>query len=771
LSRYLEGLNPAQREAVLYSGGPLLVVAGAGSGKTRVLTHRIARIVEGGVAPWRILAITFTNKAADEMRRRVADLVGEDAKRMWVSTFHSACVRILRANAGRIGYSSSFAIYDDADCRRLVEHILDGLGIDPKRLPPRAVLGAIGQAKGELLDPVAYEAVARTLIERRTAEVYAIYERRMREANAMDFDDLLSYTARLFRDATDVLEQYQERFVHLLVDEYQDTNHVQNELVLMLGRKHRNVCVVGDSDQSIYRFRGADMRNLLDFEKAFPDAHTIVLDQNYRSTGHILKAANAVIGNNLERKEKVLWSALGEGEPVRRYRAGDERDEATFVANELATLHRSAAVRYGDMAVFYRTNSQSRPIEAALSDRGIPYKVVGGTGFYERREIRDVLGYLRAVANPDDEVSLRRIVNVPRRGVGDASVSKVASYAASQGIGFGRALESAEAAGVSGKALAGIKEVLGLLDEMRSMAVLSGPRALEAEMFDLDAPAFAPPPAQAPAPASAPETGQLSFGMEEAPRVGPAKLIEHLLERTGYVRLLEAEQSIEADGRIENIYELASAATEFEDLESFLQTTALVSAADELDDDDSHVALMTLHTAKGLEFKVVLLTGLEEELFPHSRSLGEPADIEEERRLCYVGITRAREILYLTHAWTRSVFGMTRDSLPSRFLKEIPESLVDDVGGGALIGSGRGGDGRMRGSGQSWPQRRPATPMASTGAETLGLAAGDRIVHARWGEGRIVSVRGEGDKAEATIRFPRVGDKQFLLAATPLKRA
>ena len=840
-ARLLEGLNPEQQEAVLHTGGPLLVVAGAGSGKTRVLTNRIAHLIATGTGPWRILAITFTNKAAEEMRRRVGALVGPVAERMWVSTFHSACVRILRANAARIGYTSSFTIYDETDSRRLVEHVFDAVGdIDPKRLPPRAVLAAIGQAKSELLDAAGYEAQARDVRERNIARIYAGYERRLREANAMDFDDLLSNTARLFRQAGDVLGRYQERFEHVLVDEYQDTNHVQNELVLMLGREHRNVCVVGDSDQSIYAFRGADVRNILDFERAFPDARTIVLNQNYRSTGRILQAANAVISNNVERKEKALWSALGDGELLRRYRAGDERDEATFVANEIATLHRSLGIRYGDMAVFFRTNSQSRPIEQALSDRGVPYKLVGGTAFYERREVKDALAYLRAIANPDDEVSLRRIVNVPRRGVGESSVAKVAALGSEMGIGFGRALLVAETAGVSGKALAGIGEVVSLLDELRDAAVLSALASPvtggEEERWELYASLgerVVPQPGPARAPARVDDAalggegdGQISFdGVGEATveRVGPAVLLERVLERTGYRAQLQAEATIESEGRLENLAELVGVAGEFGDLESFLQSTALVAATDELDDDETRVALMTLHMAKGLEYRVVFLTGLEEELFPHTRSLDDPAAIEEERRLCYVGVTRARELLYVTHTWVRTVFGTTRDSMPSRFLKEIPEDLFEDVGGGAVIGSGRGADrfgisrswgraggrswrerdagdeedgserdlrrdrwsggrgGRAGGGGRSWsgaadardqgPAKRPAAPVATTGAEALGLRPGDLIVHARWGEGRIVSVRGEGDKAEATIRFARVGDKNFLLAATPLKRA
>jgi len=733
----LEGLNPAQREAVLHERGPLVVIAGAGSGKTRVLTRRIARLVATGVSPSRIIAITFTNKAADEMRRRVAELVGAEAARMWISTFHSACVRILRSNAERAGYRPGFTIYDDADSRRLVEHALDDLGVDTKRFPSRAVLGAISQAKAELLDADAYGARAYTIYEQRIAEVYAEYERRLVAANAMDFDDLLGVTVRLLRKDAEVRAYYQERFQHLLVDEYQDTNRAQNEIVTLIGALHRNVCVVGDSDQSIYRFRGAEVRNLLDFEHAFPEARTIVLDQNYRSTQTILDAANAVIANNMLRQDKALWSALGPGEAIRRFRGGDEREEATYVAHEIATLRREEGMGLDEIAVFYRTNAQSRAIEEALADRGLPYKVIGGTRFYDRREIRDLLAFVRLVANPTDEVSLRRVVNVPKRGVGATSLARVAAMAARDGGGFAAALARAEDAGVTGKALAGIRSFLELRDELATLAERR-----------------------------------------------PGDIVREVLGRTGYLAALEAEAAvpgasrIEAEGRIENLEELETVASRYEDLESFLQTTALVAATDDLAEGDGRVSLMTLHAAKGLEFRAVFLTGLEEGVFPHDRALAEPDDLEEERRLCYVGITRARERLYLTNTWVRTLFGATRDSLASRFLKEIPDALVRDVSDpfsaarpryGAQVIPGASRD---RGSGgSSSPTRGPATPVRSTGAEELGLAPGDRVVHARWGEGVVAQVAGEGERAEAQIDFLRQGRKRFLLALTPLKRA
>ena len=748
----VEDLNPPQREAVLYDGGPLVVVAGAGSGKTRVLTRRIARLVHSGVAPWRILAITFTNKAADEMRRRVVELVGPDAERMWVSTFHAACARMLRHNAERIGYRPGFSIYDDGDSRRLVEHVLDDLGVDQRRFPARAVLGVISSAKSDLVDASTYADRAGTIYERRIAEAYEEYERRLVAANAMDFDDLLVRTVRMFREHPDVLEGYSERFEHVLVDEYQDTNVAQNELVILLGQERRNVCVVGDTDQSIYRFRGAEMRNLLEFERAFPDARMIVLDQNYRSSQTILDAANAVIGNNLFRQEKELWSALGRGDRIRRYRAGDDRDEAWFVTSEIASLRRDEGMGYGDIAVFYRTNAQSRALETALADRGIPYTVIGGTRFFDRREIRDVLAYLRALANPGDEVSLRRILNTPRRGIGDTTVARLIAFGNESGFGFAGALARAEEAGVSGKALAGVSGFLCLLEELRSGDLLAG---------------------------------------------RPDRLIETLIGRTGYTDVLEAEiaiggsRAIDAEGRVENLNELMNVASEHTDLESFLESTALVAATDVVGDEAS-VSLMTLHSAKGLEFRVVFLTGMEEGLFPHSQSLGEPDELEEERRLCYVGLTRARERLYVTHTWSRLMFGSVQESFPSRFLKEIPEELVEDVGNGVVIGGGHGvvaGGAAAGAAGGGWGAARgggrgPAAPEggggphaavqvtgATSGAECLGLVPGDAVVHERFGKGLVLEVNGEGEDARATICFPDHGEKRFLLALSPIERA
>ena len=723
-ARLVEDLNGPQREAVLYDDGPLVVIAGAGSGKTRVLTRRVARLLAEDVHPARIMAITFTNKSADEMRRRVEELVGDIARSMWISTFHSMCVRVLRRETASTPWRPGFSIYDDADSRRLTEHVLEDLGIDQKRFPARAVLGAIGQAKSELLGAAEYSARAYTLYEEKIAEVFSEYERRLIAANAMDFDDLLSETVRLFRRDPDVLERYQDRFVHLLVDEYQDTNRAQNDLVVALGALHRNVCVVGDTDQSIYRFRGAEVRNLAEFELAFPEAHTVILDQNYRSTQTILDAANAVIGNNVMRGEKRLWSALGEGAPITRYRGGDERAEATFIVNEIARLRREEQITPGEVAVLYRTNAQSRAIEQAMADRGIAYKVIGGTRFYDRREIRDALAYLRLVDNPGDEVSLRRVLNVPRRGIGPTSVNRLAEHAHSSGIGFAAALADARSAGVTGRSVTAVEAFRELLTELGALADRR-----------------------------------------------PDEILAEVLQRTGYLDELAAEAgtpgstAIEAEGRIGNLEELVSVASGFEDLASFLQATALVADTDELDDAGGRVCLMTLHAAKGLEFRAVFLSGLEEGIFPHDRALSDPDDLEEERRLCYVGITRARERLYLTSTWYRTLFGQGRDSIQSRFLKEIPESLVRDV----TDPFGLSSPPPLRNMRERVALRRDPEP--SSGAELLGLRPGDRIVHARWGEGVVVSQSGEGDHAEAFIDFPRQGRKRFLLALTPLTRA
>jgi len=632
----LEGLNGPQRRAVLHRGRPLLVVAGAGSGKTRVLTHRIAHLIAAGDAsPWEILAITFTNKAADEMRERLVGLIGPVAERMWVSTFHAACVRMLRSHADRLGYAKSFTIYDDTDSRRLVEHIERDLNIDTKKLPARGVQAAISGAKAELADPSAYAAAARTVFERRIAEVYQEYAGRLFASSAMDFDDLLLNVVKLFRTAPDVLDAQRRRFKHVLVDEFQDTNRAQNEIVLMLAAEHHNVCVVGDSDQSIFGWRGADIRNIVEFEEAFPDAVVIPLEQNYRSTKTILDAANAVIANNDTRVPKELWTEGEAGDPIVRYRAEDEYDEAAWVVTEIGRLRAFDGIGPGDVAVFYRTNAQSRALEEELVRAGIAYKVVGGTRFYDRREVKDLLAYVRLLSNPSDEVSARRIVNVPRRGVGDASVDRLATWARRHGRPFLDALGHAEDAGLAGRAVKGAASLLALFDELRALA----------------------------------EGG-----------ASPGELIGTVAERTGYRAELEATDTVEARGRVENIDELVVAASDYQAVDDFLESVALVSDVDELETSEDRVSLMTLHTAKGLEFPAVFLVGMEDGVFPHLRALEDPRQLEEERRLCYVGITRARRQLYLTHAWSRTSWGSTNHAIPSRFLAEVPGDLVREVG-------------------------------------------------------------------------------------------
>ncbi|MCB0994421.1 MAG: DNA helicase PcrA [Acidimicrobiales bacterium] len=740
-SDLLEGLNPAQRDAVTHVEGPLLVVAGAGSGKTRVLTHRIAHLIDGhDVSPFGILAITFTNKAADEMKSRVGSLVGPVAQKMWVSTFHAACVRILRRDGQHLGFSSSFSIYDQADAVRLVGYIVRDLGLDSKRFPPRSIHATISSVKNDGVSVDQYSDNAQVLFERKIAEIYREYQTRLRSAGAMDFDDLLGNTVELFRRNPDVLENWRRRFEHVLVDEYQDTNTIQNELVLQLGSQHRNVCVVGDSDQSIYRFRGADIRNILEFEQAFPDATVILLEQNYRSTQTILDAANSVIANNAGRKPKELWTEEGRGEAIIRYHADDEGEEARWVAHELGRLHDSEQMRWGEMAVFYRTNAMSRVLEEQLVRTGIPYKVIGGTRFYDRREVKDALAYLRAVVNPADEVSVKRVLNTPKRGVGDGSAAKIDGWAQAMGVAFAEGLRHASDAGVGGRALRGIDDFCELLDE-----------------------------------------GAALLGE------GPATVLEHLLDRSGYLGELEAEHSVEADGRLENLAELVGVARDFEDVATFLEQVSLVADTDALDPDDSSVVLMTIHSAKGLEYPVVFLLGLEDGVFPHVRSLGDPAELEEERRLAYVGITRARERLYLTHAWSRTLYGATQYNPPSRFLDEVPAELVTEAEGSR--GSRRGSGTRRSSFGDSGSsalgarrQRigsgreamveaalRPKSPTPS-GAHALELRVGDDVRHSAWGEGVVIDLSGEGDKTEATVRFPSVGEKRLLLSWAPIEK-
>lgn len=782
------GLNPAQLEAATHPGGPILVIAGAGSGKTRVLTRRIAHLVgDSGVSPFGILAITFTNKAAGEMKERVGELVGPVATKMWVSTFHSACARILRREAERMGYRSTFSIYDQSDAVRLADYVRRDLDLDPKRFPARQIQGRISTAKNELRGPDDVAASASNEIEYKLAEVFREYQRRLQEANALDFDDLLVLGVRLFREHPDALAAWRNRFGHVLVDEFQDTNMAQWELIRMLTSEHGQVMAVGDADQAIYKFRGADYRNIARFEETFPDATVVVLEQNYRSTQTILSAANAVISQNEGRRPKELWTDQRGGEPAQVYEAENEHDESRYVAGEIARLVAAAEYRYGDFAVFYRTNAQSRVVEESLVRSGIPYRVIGGVRFYDRREVKDTLGYLRAMVNADDEVAWKRIINSPKRGVGDASIAKVAAFVTRQAITYREGLERAAEAGVSGKALGGIAELLEFLDT-------------------------------------------LALKTHE----GLAVTIESLLAGSGYLAALEAEDTIEAHGRIENLAELVGVAKELdaqldagdlhalsglagivnfsndrdeladfdrsdvdksdlaiadnsftapkgvERVQAFLEAISLVTDLDEVDPNQSAVTLMTLHAAKGLEFPVVFLIGLDEGLFPHDRSLGNSEELEEERRLCYVGITRARERLYLTHAWSRTIFGTTEYYTPSRFLDEIPKELVHVVRSvtqtvGARSASKAGAsspwrEGQTTGTKVNLEPAVNAPPGGARGAENLGLRIGDDISHEKFGEGVILGIIGEGDRAEALIRFQGGLEKRLLLAWAPLQQ-
>ncbi len=792
----LEGLTDPQRESVIHRGGPLLIVAGAGSGKTRVLTRRIAHLIATGDAkPWQILAITFTNTAADEMRKRVVDLIGPRGQRMWVSTFHSACVRILRAHGDRLGYKGSFTIYDDADSRRLVEIVARELDLDTKKMPPRSILGQISQAKSRQQGPTGYRAAAVTIFDRRIADVFDLYQQRMVAANAMDFDDLLLNTVRLFREHPDVLEHYRTRFTHILIDEYQDTNSVQNALAVLLAGGHRNIVVVGDSDQSVYRFRGADISNILDFEQAFPDARAITLDQNFRSTQTILDAANAVITNNVSRKPKSLWTEGGAGQKIVRYRAEDEHDEAEWVAHEIIRLRSDEGLRWGDVAIFYRTNAQSAALEGAMVHAEVPYKVVGGTKFYDRREVKDVMAYLKVLVNPDDEISWRRIVNVPKRGVGDTSVAKLSGWSGSRGLSFGDAVACAVEVGIGGRAGRSLMELSELLDGLRARMIT--PRLVDENgeaVAPLDLEALLGPDS------GADRGGDHPPGTDEPATLGPGELVTAVVEDTGYRSELLAEGTIEALGRVENIDTLVGMAAEYRTLAEFLEAASLVADSDQLEGDGTKVSLMTMHIAKGLEFPAVFLVGMEDGIFPHMRSLGDPVELEEERRLCYVGITRAERHLYVSHAWSRMLYGRGSSNIPSRFLNEIPDELIRDVGGD----SGSRGFGSGRAGGDNYPSRgrfsslddgggtpgksvfgrgvaegdsgfdatgRRRRAPASSGAELLGLVTGDVVVHGQWGEGRVVETAGSGEDAEAVVIFTTVGRKKLLLKMAPVKRA
>ncbi|MER5291919.1 DNA helicase PcrA [Streptomyces pharetrae] len=755
----LEGLNENQRAAVVHSGSPLLIVAGAGSGKTRVLTHRIAYLLaERGAHPGQILAITFTNKAAGEMKERVEQLVGPRANAMWVMTFHSACVRILRRESKKLGFTSSFSIYDAADSKRLMALVCRDLDLDPKRFPPKSFSAKISNLKNELIDEEDFAAQASDGFEKTLAQAYALYQSRLREANALDFDDLIMTTVNLLRAFPDVAEHYRRRFRHVLVDEYQDTNHAQYALVRELvgtGEHDEDVppsegdlppaelCVVGDADQSIYAFRGATIRNILQFEEDYPDATTILLEQNYRSTQTILSAANAVIERNESRRPKNLWTNAGQGARITGYVADTEHDEAQFVADEIDRLTDAGEAKAGDVAVFYRTNAQSRVFEEVFIRVGLPYKVVGGVRFYERKEVRDVLAYLRVLSNPEDSVPLRRILNVPKRGIGDRAEAMIDALAQREKISFPQALKRVdEAYGMAARSTNAVKRFNALMEELRTIV----------------------------------ESG-----------AGPATILEAVLERTGYLAELQASTDPQDETRIENLQELAAVALEFEQergegetgtLSDFLEQVALVADSDQIPDEedgDGVITLMTLHTAKGLEFPVVFLTGMEDGVFPHMRALGQTKELEEERRLAYVGITRARERLYLTRSSMRSAWGQPQYNPPSRFLEEIPPTYVDWKRTGAVaapagpvsgvaasLSSSRS---RSSASGASgFATRRTAEkPVAS-------LAVGDRVTHDQFGLGTVVAVKGTGANAEATIDFGDTKPKRLLLRYAPVEK-
>ena len=738
----LSGLNPAQTTAVTHAGGPLLVIAGAGSGKTRVLTRRIAYLMSvRNVAPYQILAITFTNKAAGEMKARVGELVGPVAQSMWVSTFHSACVRILRQEAVRLGYSNSFSIYDSADSLRLITIVAKSLNLDSKRYPARQFQAMISNAKNELMGPQDYVNSTSNQFEQVVADVYTVYQQRLQRANAMDFDDLILKTVEVLQRFPESKARLRSRFRHVLVDEYQDTNHAQYILVKELvgteseGMPPAELCVVGDADQSIYGFRGATIRNILQFELDYPNATTVLLEQNYRSTQNILNAANAVITKNVSRKEKNLWTDSGSGALLTGYIAENEHDEARFVADEIRQLQRDGASNPGDTAIFYRTNAQSRVFEEVFMRGALPYKVVGGLRFYERREVKDLLAYLRVLANLEDEISLRRIINVPKRGIGDTSLDYVDSFASSQGISFWQGLlRCQEATGLPARAAQSIQEFTSMISALNVLV--------------------------------------------EA-KTRPSVIVEAALEQSGLLTELVSSTDPQDEVRVENLKELVAVSMEYEErdfeelvedeeisLSGFLEKVSLVADADEIPEGEDHggvVTMMTLHTAKGLEFPTVFLTGMEDGIFPHSRTLGEKDEVEEERRLAYVGLTRARERLYLSRAESRSTWGAPNYNPPSRFLDEIPEDVIQ------------------------WRNETSASPSASfvkrsrtvsspppraTGKKitAIELHVGERVSHDTFGLGTVVSVAGEADKAEATINFGKFGEKRLLLRYAPVEK-
>ena len=736
MSALTQGLNPNQLAAVKNEGSPLLVVAGAGSGKTRVLTRRIAYLLaERNVAPYEVLAITFTNKAAGEMKERVAELVGERAKVMWVSTFHSACVRILRKEAALLGYTNSFTIYDQSDSLRLVTLVMRDLNLDEKRYASRAIASFISQAKNELMGPADYLNQAKDQFQEIVAQVFNLYQKRLSGANSMDFDDLISKTVEVLQRFPEVKAKYRSRFRHILVDEYQDTNHAQYVLIKELvgsekeGFPPAELCVVGDADQSIYAFRGANIRNILQFEVDFSNAKTILLEQNYRSTQNILSAANAVISNNEGRKEKNLWSDAGSGPLITGYVAESEHDEADFVVRQIARLRDLEKSKPGDTAIFYRTNAQSRVFEEVFMRIGIPYKVVGGVRFYERKEIKDLLAYLRVVVNPEDEISMRRIINTPKRGIGDRALDQIDLYSKNNGLSFWQSLcEVDKNQEITAKSSASLIEFVKFVKSMQTLV--------------------------------------------EA-KTRPSVITQAVLEQSGLLAELEESKDPQDEVRVENLEELVAVATEYEEgeveegeeisLTGFLEDVSLVADADQIPDGDDHggvVTMMTLHTAKGLEFPTVFLTGMEEGIFPHSRTLDDPEELQEERRLAYVGLTRARENLFITRAEYRSAWGAPNYNAASRFISEIPDNVIE-------WNQAEEKSFKLKSS-----VRRNFTAPKATGkiSNTMQLAVGERVSHDTFGLGTVIEVSGEGDRAEATIDFGSFGPKRLLLRYAPVEK-
>lgn len=741
----LNGLNTKQQEAVRHTDGPLLIMAGAGSGKTRVLTHRIAYLLdEKQVSPGSVLAITFTNKAAREMKDRVSRLVGPDAVYMWVSTFHSMCVRMLRRDIDRIGYSSNFSILDGGDQLTVIKNILKAKNIDSKKFEPRAMLNGISTAKNNLKTAEQFAQETGNYYDKQIAEVYLEYQKILRKNQSLDFDDLIMQTIILFEQVPDVLEYYQRRFQYIHVDEYQDTNHAQYSLVKQLAARYQNLCVVGDSDQSIYRWRGADIQNIMSFEKDYPTAGVVILEQNYRSTKSILQAANTVIDNNPGRKPKKLWTDNQDGAKIHYHQAATEQYEGIYVVEQIEEYVRTKDINYRDVAILYRTNAQSRSIEDTFVKANVPYQMVGGTKFYERKEIKDMLAYLRLISNPDDDLSFARVVNQPKRGIGKTTLDKLQVYAAEQGISLYTTVQEVDFAGVSAKAAKALAEFGAMIRNW----------------------------------------------VDQQDFLSATDMVEEVLKRTGYEQMLENERSIEAQSRLENLAEFKTVTKQFEkqneedkSLTTFLTDLALVADIDKLDDDpfaDNKVTLMTLHGAKGLEFPVVFLVGLEENVFPHSRSMMDDEEMEEERRLAYVGITRAEKILHLSHAKMRTLYGRTNFNPVSRFVGEIPEELLEtgeeqeqqqDV---RPFGFGSQHQQKKSTVIPFKPKQQPAKRAAqktTTGGEKQAWQSGDKAAHKKWGVGTVVMVKGSGESTELDIAFPApTGIKRLLAKFAPITK-